>query len=507
MRLRVLVAIGAVIAAVTLIAAAGATTGSSVPRVDLSTNQAVVAYLTSLGIDPTGVVIQRGALNYAGPGCPGAAWNCTTATKVVQVAQAGGQNQVACGAGANVIPDSYMTATLTQDQVNQLVAASSLALPVSTCVAVQAGGAQTNTFRCVRRESPEPVAVQPCEVSQPQVGDNTEASNRAFVLEMMDQNMGPAQDGTQTSNIRQAALGRASNFAHVIQYIKQSTKLGAAQSQEGHQVSCTVQLSEDGAEFSQMIQSLAQKEQSDAATPAQNQNVAVRTKTCDDAGFPAVLTSNANTFARLRQTSFTGRLDSHVNQSHNLDARAPKATGGTQTQGAPPPDGGVQGKVFQDSAGLAKSFGVQNEDQNLSGNSPTITQKQFGPLTCCSTQTGNPGDDVSISEMSAQRAVVNMPVSTLLAAVPNPNALQETLLQGNFETSGDGQIKHRASQNGGSDTASCPPGEIATEDGGTTCSLTTFGVNGVFFAEFPPPCDYPQVFNPETGQCEDVFED
>src|SRR5438477_362218 len=85
-----------VAAAAMSIGSARASTGTSTQTVDLSTDQAVVSYLTSLGIDPTGVVIQRGALNYAGPSCPGTGWNCTTATKVVQLAGSGGSNTYEC---------------------------------------------------------------------------------------------------------------------------------------------------------------------------------------------------------------------------------------------------------------------------------------------------------------------------------------------------------------------------------------------------------------------------
>jgi hypothetical protein len=439
-------------------------------------------------------VIQRGALNYAGPSCPGTGWTCTTATKVVQVAQPGGQNQVACGAGANVIPDSYLTTTLTQDQVKQLVTSSAPVIPVSTCTAVQAGAAQTNTYRCVRRDRTDSTA-QDCTVVQPQTGDDPDASNRAFVLEMADQSTGPNQTAVQNASIQQTALAGADNFVHVIQEINQSTKLDTNQTQQGDQATCESQNSDAGSELSQVIQSLAQKEQAQGS-PMQQQNIASTSKTCDAA--PPV--GAPNTFAGVSQNSNTGALESHVNQSHNLDARATNATAGSQTQGDP--GGGVQGKVFQNSSGTAKSFGLQNEDQSLAGNSPTIVQKQFGPLTCCSTQFDNPNDNVKIDQSSSQAAVTSsFPLGDLTTAIPNPNALQETLLQGTFETSGDGQITHKAKQNEGSDTASCPPGEISSE-GTTSCSLTTFGLNGVFFAEFPPPCPEGEFFNPTTGQCE-----
>jgi hypothetical protein len=466
--------VAAIFVAATLIASAGAGTGASAPTVDLSTDQAVMNYLTSLGINSSGVVIQRGALNYAGPNCPGSGWTCTTSTKVVQVAQPGGQNQVDCGAGASTIPDSYLTATLSQSQVNQLVTAASSSLPISSCVAVQGGGAQTNTARCVMRDTTElPAPMQDCPIVQPGTDGDPSASNRAFVLEVIDQNIGPNQQGSQQARIEQTALAGAQNFAHVIQSIKQSTKLGTTQTQQGDQSTCTHQSSEMGSEFSQVIQSLAQKEQGGSAT--QNQNVLSTSKTCVTPAF----TSTANTFAGIQQDSTNGgALESHVNQSHNLDARSASAT--SQTQGDPV--GGIQGKVFQTSTGTAKSFGVQNEDQNLAANSPTVTQRQFGPLTCCSSQSSNPNDNVRIFQTSAQSATSSPLLGDLAAATPNPDAYQQTELQGNFETTGDGQITHKAQQNEGGATASCPPEGVSGEGPVTFCSLTTFGVNG----QFPP---------------------
>ena len=61
-----------------------------------------------------------------------------------------------------------------------------------------------------------------------------------------------------------------------------------------------------------------------------------------------------------------------------------------------------------------------------------------------------------------------------------------TLLEGDFVTSGDGDITHKAKQNGGSDTASCPPGEVTDSETGTkACSLTTYGLDGMFFPFVP----------------------
>jgi len=71
--------------------------------VDLSNVSNIKTYLRSLGIAPDRVVTQRGTRNYAGPNCPGFAWNCTAARGVVvQMAQAG-ENKFECS------PDVYPT--------------------------------------------------------------------------------------------------------------------------------------------------------------------------------------------------------------------------------------------------------------------------------------------------------------------------------------------------------------------------------------------------------------
>ena len=90
----------AFLAAAVLVSASGAATtkGRTLTRIDVSTRAAAVQYLRSIHVNPTGVVIQRGVRNYAGPSCPGSGWSCTTTTHpVVQVAAAGGKNTFSCG--------------------------------------------------------------------------------------------------------------------------------------------------------------------------------------------------------------------------------------------------------------------------------------------------------------------------------------------------------------------------------------------------------------------------
>ena len=92
------------VAAVALVSVTGAATAKvataelhSQATIDVSTRASVVRYLRSIDVNPSGVVIERGARNYAGANCPGAGWSCTTTTHpVVQVASAGGRNTFLC---------------------------------------------------------------------------------------------------------------------------------------------------------------------------------------------------------------------------------------------------------------------------------------------------------------------------------------------------------------------------------------------------------------------------
>ena len=76
---------------------------AGVHRLDLSSMAKIRHYLRSIGVDPRDVVIQRGHRNYAGPHCPGKGWNCTRATRVVQIATASGQNQFKCTPSMNQV--------------------------------------------------------------------------------------------------------------------------------------------------------------------------------------------------------------------------------------------------------------------------------------------------------------------------------------------------------------------------------------------------------------------
>ena len=94
---RLLGLVGVMAAVAALASSVGAAPTPAKHTIRLSTTAAVKHYVRSLGISPKGIVIQRGAKNYAGARCPGKGWTCTsTRHAVVQVARPGGKNTFAC---------------------------------------------------------------------------------------------------------------------------------------------------------------------------------------------------------------------------------------------------------------------------------------------------------------------------------------------------------------------------------------------------------------------------
>jgi hypothetical protein len=183
----------AIVAAIALVSSSGAGTASrGSARIDLATRASVVHYLRSIHVNPRGVVIQRGARNYAGPNCPGKGWACTsTAHPVVQVASAGGKNAFQCSA--------------------------------AHCAVVQAAQATAaaNTAKCVRTTG----VTQSCSINQV----SSSGDNEAIVYMNVTKLTGLTQDSVQTAQIVQQALGGPSspdinnNRACVTQYMRIDT--------------------------------------------------------------------------------------------------------------------------------------------------------------------------------------------------------------------------------------------------------------------------------------------
>ena len=126
---RLLGLVGVMAAVAVLASSVGAAPTPAKHTIRLSTTAAVKHYLRSLGISPKGVVIQRGARNYAGPRCPGKGWNCTKSRRVVQIAT--GRR-----AGATAERSFHTTGSTTNVATCVRLTGSS-----QSCVIVQTGGA------------------------------------------------------------------------------------------------------------------------------------------------------------------------------------------------------------------------------------------------------------------------------------------------------------------------------------------------------------------------------
>jgi hypothetical protein len=200
-----------------LITSAGA--GAKVPKFDLSTHSGAVKYLKSIGVDPTGVVIQRGLRNYAGPNCPGHRWTCTRSKRVFQIAAAG-VNKWQCSATGGSPPP---------------IIGGSSADPLD-CSITQANTTGNNVATCIEDESTVPSSTETCEILQ----TNVSGSNTATVTQKVTQNTGTDQSASQTSSIDQQN-GSGANTAQVTQNINQSANSPGSTSQTAEQSSCVDQ--------------------------------------------------------------------------------------------------------------------------------------------------------------------------------------------------------------------------------------------------------------------------
>jgi hypothetical protein len=397
-------------------------------KTDLSTRAGVVRYLVQHGIDSTGIVIQRGSRNYAGPSCPGKGWTCSHAARVVQISNWDNLYQCTPSSGG-------------------LVAAP------DTCTIVQISTGGSNNARCVETSS-QAVVAQACKIQQ----QNTTGDNNAFISQFVD--VGPGQDeppsadeasdglepggdvrqlsavldlsaetASQTAELHQVN-GSGSNASLVVQTIHQRTNTldpSGAQAQEGHQNLVATQVSDTGDNSSSVNQSLAQKaDATGVAAVTQSQNAQ---------------NLGPNTNADIRQTSTLGVNVSHLNQNNKLTMRSKKIATVTQTQGSS--GGGLNGHVDQSSPGLSRSFATQVERQKMNADSfaTSLTQNQFGPRWCCSSQTSNPKDVFNIRQRGVQDA--------------GPSANQSDVGVGNCDSSGNCSVQQSIRQNGHTTTNSC----------------------------------------------------
>ena len=363
MRARILAVAGVLAIALLLISGAGGAVGTA-----------------AVGADPATVVKQVGLLNYAGPNCPGIGWNCTTATNVIQVASAGGQNRFEC----DPADPSSVEAT-------------------NTCIINQSGPGDNNKARCKLRNTDESTSVQTCTVTQ------TGKRNSADIDMTIEQKVGSGQDGQQTATVVQTASER--NQSQIHQMVKQQTSAGTSQLQDGYQLADVRQLTMGGSvsNFSHVHQSQDQNESGNAGT--QNQNTSLPSS-CDQ--------KQANQCALLLQTNGGGKNDSHLHQAIG-ERQTTKALSATQTQGLA--DNGNEGAVHQENpngVGENNDHAHQTLAQRQSGPNGTTNQTQETDPRCCGgSQLGGQMNREDIHQATTQSATESdaSQVSTLFGEV------------------------------------------------------------------------------------------
>jgi hypothetical protein len=358
-RSRITAALAAIVAVVA-VGSTGAALGASPNQsIDLSSPAAIDNYLLSKGFDPSKFVKQLGANNYAGPNCPGATWNCTTAPLVIQTAMTGGANGFQCS------PSTVPTAGTSN--------------PPDECVVIQVG--PNNHAHCVERDS-DPAATQSCMVTQ-SGGDNFALVEQSIDTSTSSSQTTAAQGNGQFAEVTQqpapAVNFSAHNESQIHQSVKQTLTFGAAQAQDIHQWAVVTQSAVGaGNNFSHVHQAQDQAESGNGLTQDQNTDPTPADAPQGFATCTAVYPSTPNSCAQVTQTADSGQNESHLHQFTQEDQTS---TGpATQTQGNAA--NGVGGSVHLTSiTGTSRDFVIQRKQQHQSSNGGS--QTQFDPAGCC----------------------------------------------------------------------------------------------------------------------------
>jgi len=382
-RIRVSAVVAALVGALAVINAAGAGSGSAATgKLDLSTPEAIDAYLLSKGVDPATVVRQTGLLNYAGPECPSPEWNCTTATAVVQIAKAGGENRSECRA---------------RPEPTQFEAEERECLIVQAAPPEEEERPVQNHAWCKQHVTDDPAVVLDCHITQ----TNTTGGNHAYVDQDIDQTFGPAQTATDKASVTQVN-GIGNN--HVL-------------------------LSQDISQFTSDVPALPAVV---IGPPQQSQS----------ATFEAVIqqhTGEEGTIGTAGNGETGGGAGNNhcvLNQSLKQDGRAQGAVNQNQfgeqdgdvVQDATPEGDDVtpSGLTSEDGAGSSHCTAHQHERKVLIGDA---LQTQIGPQDCCAEQTGGGNSSVNIHQDSFAKA-------------SQETAVQNLDTHGHFSTPGHGVIVH-----------------------------------------------------------------
>jgi hypothetical protein len=473
---------------------------------DFSTIAGAKAYFRSIGVNARGVVIQRGARNYAGPRCPGRRWTCTGTTHaVVQIATAGGTNRFLC-----------RTARCAVVQLTRRAATTRLSLATFA--------AKPNKAVCIKTMG----LTQSCSINQ----SSATASNTAVVYENAGKLSGLTQTASFSASITQRATGSSNtNKACVFQA---TTIDGSTVAKKGTPVIVTleshqsVNITQDSSGGGNSAQHSASSSGNCASAPltqtqtlsstatgsgaiTQNQNVA-------DNGPNVVLDIEQNQGAGFLGVAH-GPNDVDFTQTNSLTAIANTPVGPVdQTQSSS--TGGIQAMVNQDSRDVSTANANQQETQcedafaqsttptTCDTNNPdppgySLTQTQFGPISdtgartptgqhtpmkvtkgpcppSCALQTGNDDDTFTITQTTQQDN--------------DTGQNQSNTVQGDCTTDGNCTVTQSATVNGqttantqsGQDVniqMNCTGSACTTSGGTLTVSPTGFTVSNTDVAE------------------------
>jgi hypothetical protein len=356
---------------------------------ELSSLPKIEAYLNAIGVDPGSVVVQQGQLNYAGPDCPGAEWNCTTASKVVQFASATlpAANIVECSPTVSVTLLGIDECVIVQSSVASLLETAST----------------TNSATCDMEATGGDKQKQRCKVTQ----HSNKGNNYAYVRVRTTQRGGSAQVATQEAEITQMSE-TGKNTAKVMLTIQQTLdthQTGAVtQSQNARQSATVSQTSTSGDNSSDVRQSHVQNES------ARTDGSVTQEQNTDSSLGP-------NVEADITQTSTTGNASSSLQQVIRQDQDAYSSPGPvTQTEGNA--SGGLDGRVIQTttSPGVIRSTATQDEDQTQHADTTgTLTQSKIGPEFCCAEQNGGTTANVNTVSQSSVQTDDEAPLSTQIS--------------------------------------------------------------------------------------------
>ncbi len=480
MRLRVffsLVAAGLAATALATASGAGALKVAKVGSLDLSTRSAVIDYLRTIHVDPTGLVIQRGLRNYAGPSCPGRGWTCTsTAHAVVQVASAAGRNTFSCSS--------------------------------RTCAVVQVAraAAADNTAKCIKITG----LTQSCTINQSSASSN----NIAVVYEAEVGALAPTQTASQTASITQQATGPANTNTACVSHNVVVDGSTAARSTpinvvlEAHQTLTVKQDSTNGGNAAQSSATL--RGDCDTGHPLTQRQILnsiavgrgpiTQSEDATNAGPNMAIDVEQNQSAGFLGSAH-GRNAANFNQASSLIAVADTPAGPVvQTQSSAA--GGLLGTVNQDSRDVSTATATQTETQcddahttasircdHATQDAPaySLTQTQFGPVKKglgTATQTDNSADTFTINQSSTQDN--------------DTGSGQTNLVQGDCSTSGSCTVSQNTNVDGQTHTNTQSGQEVSTTTAcsGSQCTTPEIVFDGIPGTGAPPSTLGPYEMTP-----------